>query len=646
MEGSDSNFFEEILADISAGFINLPAERVDDAIEQAQKRICEFQGYDISTIWQWTQDNSGEMILTHLYRPGAGPPHPERMNGAEYFPVILAKLIKGETSVVNSTEKLSRMPIDRETYMHYEVKSSTTFPLILPNQTIAGVLSFNMTREEREWAPGELRRLRLVADIFANAICRKHIETELRDSQIRMNLAIESAGAGLWSLNLETRFFWLTEKTRELFCFGLDEEVSFDRFIQLVEPEDRSMLHEMIQKLMDTKREQRCDYRVNVPGKGLRWMASMGRLREANKQDGAASLTGITIDNTAAKESEARLEAALKEVEILRSRLEKENEYLRKQVRLEAGQTVIVGESEPVKRVLNLISKVGPTDSAVLILGETGTGKELLADAVHQCSHRRDRTMIKVNCAALPASLIESELFGRDKGAYTGAMTQRPGRFEIANGSTLFLDEVGEMPLELQAKLLRVLETGIFERLGSSESIQTDVRIVAASNRDLQKFVQEGKFREDLYHRLNVFPVTSVPLRERVSDIPLLAWHFIKNFNTKMGRSVDTVPKAVMEKLKVYPWPGNVRELKNVIERAMILCDSNVLEVELNPSASSPGAESLTLEAMERAHILKILIRTGWRVSGKGGAAERLSIQPTTLHSRMKKLGIQRPETF
>ena len=297
--------------------------------------------------------------------------------------------------------------------MHYEVKSATTFPLIFANRTIAGVLSFNTTREQREWAPGELRRLRLVADVFANAICRKHIETELRDTQIRMNLATESAGAGLWSLNLETQFFWLTEKARELFGFGPDEEISFDRFIQLVDPGDRSIIYEMIQKLMDTKQEQRCDYRVNVPGKGLRWMASIGRLREASIQDGAASLTGLTIDNTAAKESEARL------------------------------------------------------------------------------------------AAALPASLIESELFGRDKGAYTGAMTQRAGRFELADGSTLFLDEIGEMPLELQAKLLRVLETGVFERLGSSDSIRTDVRIVAASNRDLLKFVQEGKFREDLYHRLN-----------------------------------------------------------------------------------------------------------------------------------------------
>jgi transcriptional regulator with GAF, ATPase, and Fis domain len=326
------------------------------------------------------------------------------------------------------------------------------------------------------------------------------------------------------------------------------------------------------------------------------------------------------------------------------SRLGHENHYLRKLVCNEAGQAVIVGESEPVKRVLHLITKGAPTDSAVLILGETGTGKELLANAVHHCSARREQTMVKLNCAALPSTLIESELFGRDKGAYTGAMTQRPGRFEIANGSTLFLDEIGEMPLDIQAKFLRVLETGEFERLGSNRSIRADVRIVAASNRDLLKQVQEGKFREDLYHRLNVFPVTATPLRERRSDVPLLAWHFIKIFNTKMGRSVDTVPKSVMEKLKAYPWPGNIRELKNVIERAMILCDHNSLDIELNPMASDPMSAPVTLEELECSHIRATLDKTGWRISGKTGAAERLGILPTTLHSRMKKLGIHRPE--
>jgi transcriptional regulator with GAF, ATPase, and Fis domain len=289
---------------------------------------------------------------------------------------------------------------------------------------------------------------------------------------------------------------------------------------------------------------------------------------------------------------------------------------------------------------------VAPTDSTVLLLGETGTGKEMLARAIHRLSGRRERLLVAVNCAALPASLVESELFGREKGAYTGALSRQAGRFELADRSTLFLDEVGELPLDLQAKLLRVLEAGEFERLGSPRTLRVDVRIVAATNRDLAAAVAGGTFRKDLFYRLSVFPIRIPPLRERPEDIPALVWAVATELGEKMGRRIDTVPKAVLERLQRYGWPGNVRELRNLVERALILGSGPVLDVSLpsDPEPSLPeGGVELTLDEAERHHILRTLTATQWRIRGQGGAAERLGVHEATLRSRMKKLGIARP---
>jgi transcriptional regulator with GAF, ATPase, and Fis domain len=352
---------------------------------------------------------------------------------------------------------------------------------------------------------------------------------------------------------------------------------------------------------------------------------------------------GVTVDVTERKLNEERLEQALQEVGQLRNQLEMENIYLREQLGRDDGQDAIVGESKPVLEMIALAQQVAPTDSTVLITGETGTGKELLAQAIHSMSPRKARAMIKVNCAALPAALIEGELFGREKGAYTGAMTRQSGRFEVASGSTIFLDEIGELPLGLQSKLLRVLQDGQFERLGSNKTLTVDVRVVAATNRDLTAMVREGEFREDLFHRLNVFPIEVPPLRERKEDIPLLAWKMVEELNSKMGRAVDRISKSTMERLKHYAWPGNIRELHNKIERAMIVSTGKTLKVHL-PEQDPTGTNlPATLEEVERAHVLNILEGTGWRISGPKGAAEILGLLPTTLHARMKKLGLSRP---
>jgi formate hydrogenlyase transcriptional activator len=296
-----------------------------------------------------------------------------------------------------------------------------------------------------------------------------------------------------------------------------------------------------------------------------------------------------------------------------------------------------------MRDVLAQVNRVAATDSTVLITGETGTGKELVARAIHGVSKRKDRTLVTINCASLPPSLIESELFGREKGAYTGALTMMKGRFEVADGSTIFLDEIGELGLEVQAKLLRVLEEGRFERLGSPKTVHVNVRIIAATNRDLAQDVQDGKFRKDLYYRLNVFPIGIPPLRERSEDIPLLVWALVREFEKRMGKRVESIPKRSLEALQRYAWPGNVRELRNVIERAMIVSSGKSLDLHIPAIASAEPVTSQALEDVERTHILGVLQKTRWRLMGQGGAAERLGLKRTTLQSRMKKLGIKRP---
>jgi len=342
------------------------------------------------------------------------------------------------------------------------------------------------------------------------------------------------------------------------------------------------------------------------------------------------------------KKAEESLREVIKEVKQLKNKLREENLYLREEINLIHSHEDIVGNSEAISTVLKQIEQVAGTESTVLIQGETGTGKELVANAIHGMSSRKDRLMIKVNCGALPPTLIESELFGREKGAFTGALSKQLGRFELADASTIFLDEIDAMPLELQAKLLRVLESGEFERLGSPRIVKVDVRIISATNRDLARVVSKGGFREDLYYRLNVFQIIVPPLRERQEDILPLVWAFVQELSKRMGKRIESIPQKGVEALQAYPWPGNVRELRNVTERAMIITTGPVLYLDVPKIAQSGADQSGTLEEAEKRHIIEALNTTGWRVSGKGGAAELLDINPKTLESRMQRLGIQR----
>ena len=368
-------------------------------------------------------------------------------------------------------------------------------------------------------------------------------------------------------------------------------------------------------------------------------------------------MTGIISDITERKRGEEELQKAFDEIRKLKEQLEAEVIYLRGEMESKDGFTEIIGESDPIKYVLRRIRQVAPTRTTVLLTGETGTGKGVFARCLHEANGYRDKPFVKVNCAGLPPNLIESELFGREKGAFTGSTARQIGRFELANGGTIFLDEIGELPLELQAKLLKAIEDGEFERLGSPHPVRVNVRIVASTNRNLEEEVKKGNFRKDLFYRLNVFPINIPPLRERKEDIPLLVRYYTERFSEHLGRGIKKIPKNTMKALECYAWPGNVRELINVIERAVIVSEGPELQLTeqveallMNPvqekgPKSVDKAEPKGLVEVERRHILRTLQETGWRIEGLKGAAKLLGMKPSTMRARMTKLNIKRPES-
>jgi formate hydrogenlyase transcriptional activator len=386
--------------------------------------------------------------------------------------------------------------------------------------------------------------------------------------------------------------------------------------------------------------------------------ASIGILAVASTSPGQYSEADVRFLQEAANQVALAVEnmMAYEEIAALKARLERENIYLQEEIRREHNFVEMVGNSPVLLAALRKLEQVAPTDSTVLISGETGTGKELIARAIHSRSARKDRALVKVNCAAISTGLVESELFGHVKGAFTGAIERRVGRFELADSGTIFLDEVGELPLDTQVKLLRVLQEQEFEPVGSNRTVRVDVRVIAATNRNLEEGVQAGRFRADLFYRLNVFPVRVPTLRERTADIPLLVAFFLARFGKKFGKRIDTVGEPTMKRLLAYPWPGNIRELQNVIERAAVLCQGSVLELDEDllpvfPRAAGPTAARCasddapplgSLEEVERAHVLAVLERVGWLIEGPRGAAKILALHASTLRSRMAKLGIKR----
>jgi transcriptional regulator with GAF, ATPase, and Fis domain len=504
--------FEALLSALSAEFINMDVSEVDARVIAGLKRVHDFLGYDRVTIWQFSPvDGRCYLTYSHSHQDIKQPPPCID----DIIPVWVNIARQGEMFMVDDVEALPDKFWREKKYSKDQggIKSMFYIPLRVGAE-VHGLISVVSYRRKSHWIDVFVQRLRLLGEIFANAIERKRIDQKMQQ--------------------------------------------------------------------------------------------------------------------------------AFAEIEQLRDRLQAENLFLRDQIDTELRHEEIIGQSEAIRNVLRQVRQVAGTGSTVLIQGETGTGKELLARAIHNQSARRERPMIKLNCAALPATLIEAELFGREKGAYTGATTRQIGRFEAADGSTIFLDEIGELPLELQSKLLRVLQEGQFERLGSNYPVKVDVRVIAATNRDLVQSVKSGRFREDLYYRLNVFPIFLPPLRERQEDIPLLIWAMVKEFEKVFGKNIESIPKKNMDALERYSWPGNVREVRNIIERAMILNDGPTLVIAVPGSAVETAPQTYTLKSIERQHIIAVLEKTGWRVRGNNGAAALLELPPSTLESKMKKLAIKR----
>ncbi len=473
---------------------------------------------------------------------------------------------------------------------------------------------------------------------------RKDAEEALRQSESRFRHMADTAPILIWTADAAMSCTYFNQRCQDLTGRGMQELLG-EGWLDIVHEEDRQRCIDAYTAGYERKEPFVMDYRIRRPDGELRWLYDVGAPRLSSDGE-LIGYIGSCVDITDRKAAEEALRAAHEEVNQLKNQLEEENIYLQEEIKLQYNFEEIVGHSDALKYVLFKIEQVAPTDSTVLITGETGTGKELVARAIHSASRRMDRPLVKVNCAALSATLIESELFGHEKGSFTGASARTIGRFELANGATIFLDEIGELPLELQVKLLRVIQEGEFERLGSSKTIKADVRIIAATNRNLQTEVQRGLFREDLWYRLNVFPITVPPLNQRVEDVPVLVEHFVKKFSKKLGREINSVSPATLKAFRNYAWPGNIRELANVIERAVINTQGSVLRMT-DHFAIAPVEEisiaAKTLEEIEREHIIRILGDTGWRIEGPNGGAKILGLNPSTLRTRMTKLGIQKP---
>jgi len=458
---------------------------------------------------------------------------------------------------------------------------------------------------------------------------RKQAEKKLTKSEAKYRGLVDNSIIGVFATTIDGRFTFVNDAMVKLFNFDSTEQMIAHGSLECWrDPKDRERMLAALQEhgsVTNFEAES-----ITHTGRHIQVLFSAKKI--------GSDIYGMVMDIS-------ELHDAYAEIKQLQMQLQAESAYLQEEIKLENNFENIIGQSEALNYVLHRVEIVAPQDSTVILLGETGTGKELIARALHQLSPRNKRPLVKVNCATLPAGLIESELFGHEKGAFTGAATSQVGRFELANKSTLFLDEIAEIPLELQAKLLHVLESGEFERLGSPRTIHSDARIIAATNRDLEEQVRKKRFREDLWYRLKIFPITIPPMRNRIEDIPFLVDHFAQLFSRKMVKEASAlkISNASMQALQAYPWPGNVRELIHVIESAFITSKKNKLHFDLPETASGAARRLKTFEEMEREYILKVLKVTNWKIKGKDSASAILGLHPNTLHSRIKKLGLKRP---
>lgn len=681
--------FETMLSNLSTRFVELPADQIDREIEEGLRLIAGVLNIDRCSVAQLSQDKT-ELRITHVFAAeGINP-----LLGvilSEQQPWFTRQLSEFKAIVMSDTRELPEAALREKAHcLEQGIKSMTLIPLVV-GSTFLGVVGFAALKSRRAWPDKLVQRLRMVGIVFANAIMRKRtnmmidellkFETMLSNLSARfVRLSADQVDHQITEgLKLITRTLsidrctmaQLNQQTSEL---RVSHHYAGDGIRPMPDLEIKQQQPWLYSRLLQGDRiimtglndlpEEAVNEKAHCLEQGIKSMAiiplivgesflgfvSYAAMRQErlwpDELVQRLNTVGIVFANALMrKRSEQKLRNALTEIEYLKDSLEAENIYLRKEIGLQHTHKNFIGRSEPIRSLLNRAEQVANTDTTVLILGETGTGKELLAQTIHSLSSRNHRPMILINCAALPANLVESELFGHEKGAFTGAHSKRIGRFEVADQSTIFLDEIGELSLELQAKLLRVLQFNQFERLGGNETIRTDVRVIAATNRDLLRSVNAGEFRMDLYYRLNVFPIVVPPLRHRPEDISDLVHSFVREFCEKMGKQIDKIPQAGMQKLQGYSWPGNIRELRNTIERAMIVSRGSTLQIELPDSASAVNNQAGRLDDVQRNHILNVLNMSQWRIRGKNGAAEILDLKPTTLEAKMKRLGIKRPAT-
>ena len=481
-----------------------------------------------------------------------------------------------------------------------------------------------------------------VSTIARDITQRKVAEENLLQSEARFETLADSAPVMIWMTGVDKACIYTNQQWLKFTGRTMEQQMGFG-WAESVHAEDVATCVDTYTSAFDARQRFEMEYRVRRADGEYRWVLANGTPRFSSEGEFLGYI-GSAIDISERKESEQALQRAHVELREIKNQLEAENVYLQAELQMDHTFGEIVGQSDAIKYVTFKINQVAPTDSSVLITGETGTGKELVARAIHQASNRKDRPLIKVNCAALSPTLIESELFGHEKGAFTGAGTRKIGRFELADGGTIFLDEIGELPLELQVKLLRVIQENELERVGGTKTIKIDVRIIAATNRNLKDEVEAGTFRQDLWYRLNVFPITVPPLRQRREDIPALIEHLIGKASRKFGKTISSVSGRTIQSLQAHSWPGNVRELANVIERAVIHSHGSALQLADNLELVSEDlfGPAKTLEEMERDYIIHTLENTGWRIEGQFGAAKILGINPSTLRTRMIKFQIQK----
>lgn len=656
-ELSDKEQFQHFNADMSSDLIKSRTEEIDRHIVSCMKRIG--QHFQVDRIGLcWFDDTAGMIRRSHLWVNVAIANTQEIADSAELIPWVEKLLESGNTLKI---ETLDDIPEEgsktREYFESLGIKSHLTIPMIIEEEQV-GLASFSTLEQSRAWTDVTIEQLRLLSENLANVFNRAKATLALQQSERDLACAEEIARTGSFSICPKFqsgevipggKYFFSREWLR---IHGLQHsEEFFGKYASLIHPDDQERVMKSWREVTKQESDFKSEYRIIRPDGTIIYLEARNRIVRNEDETEILNVFGTTQDVTERVMREKKLSDALIQIEKLKSRLEEENLELREEIKTVYGFDKIIGRSLALQKCLNLVQKVAPTDAAVLLLGETGVGKELIAHAIHDLSSRKDQRMITVNCAALPAELVESELFGHEKGAFTGANSMRKGRFELANGGTLFLDEIGELPLPLQSKLLRAIQEGEFERLGGSETLKVDVRFIVATNRQLKMAVDRGRFRADLYYRISNFPIEVPSLSERKEDIPLLVEHFVRKLAPRLDKNIKAISSNMVHDLTQRSWPGNVRELEGFIQHALITNEGDVLK--LNPQEEeivespadpdqndSPKPGLTTLSSVEHDHIIAVLEQTAGVIAGKKGAAKILGVPPSTLRSRMKRLGI------